>query len=213
MDALTREIDTLTAELMSAIDRDEVTYGYVDYMEYRFSSLLTIVGIVSTFPPQMYALISDIVSKLRSCLDGHGSTDADFNKRVDVIRDGQPCRPRLDISRDKMEMVLSYRLTGRQSASLLGISLATFNRRLREYQLNTRPFASLSDANLDAVVADIVRDFPRYGSVQVKGQLQSRGIYVQRERVRESMRRVDPVGERDKSYFLIHLLICFLKQI
>ena len=54
-------------------------------------------------------------------------------------------------------------------------------------------YANLTDNKLDQIM-EIVRNFPNSGYKAVKGHLISRGVQVQKSRVRYSMRRVDPVG-------------------
>lgn len=103
-------------------------------------------------------------------------------------------RPLIDISLEEVEVLLALRLGGRNSAYLLGISLATFNRLVREFGLTNHSFAAVSDDDLDMIVRQIHALFPNYGSVNMRGQLESHSLHVQRERVRESLRRVDPIG-------------------
>lgn len=57
-------------------------------------------------------------------------------------------------------------------------------------------FSSLSDDELDKMVLSIKNQHPAAGEVILRGQLKSRGIYVQRSRLRSCLRRLD---ERNNS--------------
>ena len=64
-----------------------------------------------------------------------------------------------------------------------------------EYQLTIRgTYSDISDVELDAIVAEVQRQFPGWGNRQMYGYLVSRGTPVQFQRVRDSQRRVDPEG-------------------
>ena len=71
----------------------------------------------------------------------------------------------------------------------------TIEWRLHEFgiSINTTTFSSLSNIELDAIVQDIVHEFPNIGYRRLIGFLRARGKNVQ-QRVRESLRRVDPEG-------------------
>ena len=58
--------------------------------------------------------------------------------------------------------------------------------------------SSISDAELDAVVISIKRNYPAAGEVITMGHLRSRGLFVQRSRLRGSLRRVDATGLEDR---------------
>ncbi|CAB4042493.1 PREDICTED: uncharacterized protein LOC107339677 isoform X1 [Paramuricea clavata] len=78
---------------------------------------------------------------------------------------------------------------------MLDISLSTVRRRMREQGLSsTQPFASLSDEELDSIVSEIKLSHPQCGYRMMIGHLRSRGLKIQQDRVRTSLRRVDPEG-------------------
>lgn len=53
-------------------------------------------------------------------------------------------------------------------------------------------FSNMQDSDLDEIVRDIVGGNDLIGPEAVRASLRSRGLNVQRRRVRESMRRVNP---------------------
>ena len=62
--------------------------------------------------------------------------------------------------------------------------------------INCAFFSTIADDELDEVIRKIKEDHPTAGEVMVSGHLTSRGIRVQRRRLRESLRRVDGINER-----------------
>ncbi|XP_039884348.1 uncharacterized protein LOC120731420 isoform X1 [Simochromis diagramma] len=55
-------------------------------------------------------------------------------------------------------------------------------------------YSSIGDEDLDAKVLDIQRHHPNAGCRMMMGHLRSRGIHIQRFRLMDSMRRVNPEG-------------------
>ncbi|XP_078793646.1 uncharacterized protein LOC101156956 isoform X1 [Oryzias latipes] len=55
-------------------------------------------------------------------------------------------------------------------------------------------YSQLTDAELDAIVAEIQQSHPNTGYRMRKSFLQAKGMLVQITRVRDSLRRVDPIG-------------------
>ena len=79
-------------------------------------------------------------------------------------------------------------------ASLMNCSRRTIQRRLLEFGITSHHFTHVSDFDLDQVIREINSLHPQSGERVIRGCLRSRGIKVRRERVRQSLRRVDPTG-------------------
>ena len=62
----------------------------------------------------------------------------------------------------------------------------------------------ISDLELDNAVCEITALFPRIGANSVSGRLRSKGMFIQRERVRQSLRRVDPLLVRSRCRRILH---------
>lgn len=58
---------------------------------------------------------------------------------------------------------------------------------------HTGPVSALSDSELDAVVVELRRHFHRAGITMLDGMLRRVGHRVPRERIRQSLIRIDPV--------------------
>ncbi|KAK2571868.1 hypothetical protein P5673_003276 [Acropora cervicornis] len=108
---------------------------------------------------------------------------------------GDRGRPRYLISRDQVEFLLERCFSVVDIASLLGVSVRTLERRLSEFGLRARStYSDISDQALDNLMRNILTEFPNTGYKRMTGFLQARGLRIQQSRIREAMRRVNPVG-------------------
>ena len=64
--------------------------------------------------------------------------------------------------------------------------------------------SQISHLDLANVVCEITALFPRTGAKSVSGRLGSKGIFIQCERPRESLRRVDPLLVRSHWQRILH---------
>ena len=71
--------------------------------------------------------------------------------------------------------------------------MTTLWRRVKEGKLVTTKYTDISDTDLDVAVIDLQHYHPKSGQVLLQGLLQARGICVQRHRLRDSLKRVDPL--------------------
>ena len=102
-------------------------------------------------------------------------------------------RPSFDIPKEQIELFLEYNFLLPQISEILGVSLGTVNRRLKDYGLSvTQIYSTISATELDKITQQLVSEFPNCGYRRMTGFLLARGIHVQQIRVRESMKRSDP---------------------
>ena len=121
-------------------------------------------------------------------------------------RDQQACRrgrPRIRIEEEQLRFLVESNFRTVDIASLFGCSRRTIERQIREYGLS-HEFSSVSDSDLDRLVSSVVSVHPQCGEKSVTGRLRSLGYNVQRERVRSSIRRVDPVGVELRACSVLH---------
>ena len=103
--------------------------------------------------------------------------------------------PSYVISEEQLEVLVEHGFTTTQIAKLLGTSSCTISRRLRQFRLLHRQrFSSVSDDTLDLAVVSIQQNFPNCGYRMMQAHLQSIGLVVQWQRVRDSLVQVDPLG-------------------
>ena len=112
-------------------------------------------------------------------------------------RSGNPGRPRFEIRQEQihgLREALGFRWV--DIARMLGMSPRTLNRRRQEFGLplgQEHNFSSLSEADLDNIVRNILSVTPQSGVGLVQGALRSRGLRLQRHCGIEALQRLDPV--------------------
>ena len=107
-------------------------------------------------------------------------------------------RPRFNISSEQLGNLIEIGFTSVDMAIMIGVSRSTIARRLREFGMSMgTKFCVISDENLDDIIRSIMQQYPECGQKMMQGHLKERGI-VQQTRVRESMRRTDPAGTKQR---------------
>ncbi|CAI5692486.1 unnamed protein product [Oreochromis niloticus] len=107
---------------------------------------------------------------------------------------GHPCRPRYTISAEQISHFVSIGMTWQRIASCFGISRRTLYRHRQTLGLEPLSYVDISNQELNGLVTDILQNTPNAGEVYILGSLRSRGLRVQRWRVRQSLQEVDPIG-------------------
>ncbi len=79
-------------------------------------------------------------------------------------------------------------------AKKLGIHRNTLREKLKENSINTS-FSDISDDDLDQIVKGYRDSHPNSGIRYLRGRLRSQGLCIQRWRLRESITRVDRLGQ------------------
>ncbi|XP_064637183.1 uncharacterized protein LOC135493630 [Lineus longissimus] len=111
------------------------------------------------------------------------------------VSDGSVGSSSYHIPRTQLEYLFHANFPAPRIASIMQVSVATIRRRLRSYRLSYRQRQStISDEDLDDNVRTICAGNRRIGYRLVQARLDSAEIRVTRERVRQSMLRVDPVS-------------------
>ncbi len=104
-------------------------------------------------------------------------------------------RPRFYIDQDKVIYLRNLHFKWTDIANSLGISEKTLRRRAKEWNIPT--YSDITDSELDRVVNSYLQDFPTAGDVMIIGHLSAQSIYIQRKRIRRSIRRV--TGRADEA--------------
>ena len=113
-----------------------------------------------------------------------------------VHRNGCVGRPKLVINLAQIDYLRSWQFTWVRICHTLCISRTTLWRRLKEinYNFQESRFTSISDSDLEQQVAGIKAEFENGGERMVIGILRARGVHVPRHRVRDIIRRIDPIN-------------------
>ena len=110
-----------------------------------------------------------------------------------VLCTGIPGRPKLIVNIEQVELLRSSEFTWEEVAQILGISRTTLWRRVQELGIPMCKYSDISDHDLDHLVRDIQCNNPNIGASMLQGYLKSRGIFVQRHRIRGSVLQTNPI--------------------
>nr|XP_020470597.1 uncharacterized protein LOC109968583 [Monopterus albus] len=78
---------------------------------------------------------------------------------------------------------------------VLSVNIRTlYNHRIQLGLLDYGSFSNISNAALDHLITEVLRQTPGSGETYITGSLRGRAIRVQRWRIRERLRIIDPVG-------------------
>ena len=114
-------------------------------------------------------------------------------------------RPEISVSLEQLRYLVEQGFSAREVGVMFGLSKRTILRRAKKtHGILLRKSSSLSDTELDSIVSEITSLFPRSGEKTISGNFKSRGILIQRECARESLRRVDPSGVRERCRGVLH---------
>jgi hypothetical protein len=142
--------------------------------------------------------------------DGDDASEISSNLSFSEERTHEPGRPRINVSPDTLvdlyNLHNSWSIVSRQT----GLSYRTLLRRRREYGLqvaNTvgprNTYTEIGEEQLCNAVRDILRTIPDAGETYVIGALRSRGIHIQRWRVRNAIQTVDPISRALRRTFAV----------
>lgn len=91
-------------------------------------------------------------------------------------------RPQIIIEEQHLKEMLQNQLPVPCIAKLMGVSQSTILRQMKAYELSVRDmYSSISDDELDDLVASIKKDLPNAGYRMVRGRLRSVGHIVSGE--------------------------------
>ena len=103
-------------------------------------------------------------------------------------------RPALEVHEDQLTFLLEHNFKVTDIAAMFGCSTRTIHRRIRDFGICHDRYSDIADAQLDALVVDIATRVPACGIRYTQSVLRAEGVFIQRDRVRESLHRVDPEG-------------------
>lgn len=99
------------------------------------------------------------------------------------------------ITRQELQHLLNLQFTQVEISKLYGCSPRTIRRRILRYELQEFvSFSDISDEDLDSLVTRFVATFPNAGQNTLADYLQSCNLHTQRQRIRDTMTRIDPEG-------------------
>lgn len=113
-----------------------------------------------------------------------------------VDGEGAVGRPRYCVGYEQISGLRKMGFTWRAISAILNVSERTLRRRRQEFGMPSfrNEFADLSNEEIDQIVAEILTKSPNSGERMVTGSIRSRGLKISREKLRDSINRVDPVS-------------------
>ncbi|MEQ2222924.1 hypothetical protein ILYODFUR_031565 [Ilyodon furcidens] len=110
-------------------------------------------------------------------------------------------RPTINIPFESIEIYLLNGFKVQKIAELFGVGHQTIRRRMQSNGLRMSDmYSAMSDQEMDAVIAEIHQSHPNTGYRMMKSFLHARGLLVQITRVRDSLKRVDPIGNEVRAF-------------
>ena len=188
--------------MVDLTDQDEYTYeaiqNYVWRIEMIYRDLLAkeIANGLEDSEKEALEYIAQAHYSINNCADSALSQN-DFHTpaQAQLLYTGAVGRPSFDIPHSQLQNLIEWRFSVPQIAQLMGVSHSTIRRSMSRYSLSIRAtYSSISDEELDHLVATAQQQFPNWGNRQMFGRLISQGIRVPFLRVQQSQRRVDPEG-------------------
>jgi hypothetical protein len=129
---------------------------------------------------------------------GMSSSTANITILTPVVTNhtGMRGRPRKNVDPNVLHEAFkaNRRIPKTVLANVLGIDRNTLNTRLKELNIDSG-FSDISDPELDAHVQEYWQENPAGGRAYVIGCLRAASLRIQRERVVDSMNRVDRLGQ------------------
>lgn len=110
-------------------------------------------------------------------------------------------RPEVAIGEEQLKFLIEQGFRIQDIADMFGCCRRTVERRMNRYRISVHNYSSISDLDLDMMIREMTTLFPQSGEKTISGRLRSQGI---RQRVRESLHRVDPSGVRARCRNVLH---------
>ena len=106
---------------------------------------------------------------------------------------GTAGRPQLVVNVEHVELLRSSDLTWEQVSQIVGVSRTTLWRKLHKLGIPLGKYSDIDNTELDQLVREVQLNNPNIGVSMLQGHLRGLGFKVQRQRIRESILRVNPL--------------------
>lgn len=113
-------------------------------------------------------------------------------------------RPRIEVDTEQLEYLVETGFRVKDIAEMLHCSKRTIERRMSELSLRASDYSCISEGDLDDKVSELLSIHRQIGEKMLIGHLRSQGHKIQRQRVRDAIRRVDPLGIELRSRTVLH---------
>ena len=110
-------------------------------------------------------------------------------------------RPKYHITAEQIDVLRSTGMSWEAIAKCLGVSAKTLSRRRQEYGITD--CTEIREDKLEWNVRDILQLSPFSGETYIRGALRSRGIHIQRWKIRDAVQQIDPVNRAVRRRYAI----------
>ncbi|CAB3995642.1 uncharacterized protein LOC110052565 [Paramuricea clavata] len=138
-----------------------------------------------------------MVGQAYSVLNELDNADEELEMRstASTVRTGRCGRPSFDVKREQLVYLLEQGFKVSDISKIVGVCQRTVERRMSSFGLSVSGmYSNISDEQLDEYVITASREHPDIGIRMLKGYLRSKGMRVQRHRIRSALLRTDPIG-------------------
>lgn len=184
------DIDSVGDHSTLSLDHAKALEWQVELV-YRELVAKEVSGDLASEEQEVLPLIAEAYLHLRELVENIELLPPPIAQPVQLL-DGSVGRPSYHIPYHQLDMLISMHLSVPQIARIVGVSVSTVRRRMRDDNLSIcSTYSRITDDELDAIVQ---QQFCGWGNRQVCGSSISLGIRVPFQRVRESQCRVGPEG-------------------
>lgn len=159
--------------------------------------------ISSTLSQSEYDNVNIRIEQLLEALDRRTNavqTHVTRTPRIQRIYNQQRGHPKCAINRNNLESLLAMGFTVKKIATegLLGgiMHPNTIHNYIKKHQMKSprERYTNLTNAELEEKIRRINNEFPNSGANEVQAHLQNQGITVQRNKIRNTLATIDPIG-------------------
>jgi hypothetical protein len=187
-------MENSTENTCNRLDQLEILNNRLESVCYSFATLIdnlntdqntfTLVTDVFTALKSIQGMVSNEVEHIQSINDSK-------SYRCPTLQTNRPGWPKYDITKNQLEFLQSKHFSW--VTKLLHVSTRTLRRRKNELGIDDN-FSVISEEELTRIMEEIIKVTPNIGQSRMVGALRARGLNIQRHRVRECLRTIDPIG-------------------
>ena len=145
--------------------------------------------------------VNDLNCQIQDLCNARRNFASEMGFSCPLEQSSGPGRPRFHIPENVIKGLHDIHGVWKEVANQAGVSYKTILRRRHQYSMAVNQtsgsritYSEISDVRLREIVEEVLQVMPNAGESYVIGSLRSRGVRVQRWRVREAISAVDPVS-------------------
>ena len=209
------ELETYLHKIYASLDNiyaASADQDYIDSIIIRCERLLVAVLMLSEvdyLSDGMLSGIDAVCDSIEEIVATLFSDDANTDVTIPAQSSQDQGCPKLKVCREQLKFLLDANFTQNDIAHLLKCSSKTVSRRIKEYNLTIQG-THIDEDDLDQVTLLYIKRYPNAGQKSYSAFLLDQGINISRQKVRDSLLRVDPNGimQRFKKSYKVQKIPC-----